>query len=128
MILPSFLISQTYTHMTAWFLLLFLYFFVLIMYKETKGRKITHLIVRLMYIVVIITGGALYYVMMHSDHWLAYMIKVASGIIFIILAEITIVRANKNKKYLLPFLSSLAVIGFMLFMGYYLPMGMDMFH
>lgn len=128
MVLPSFLISQTYTHMTAWFLLLFLYFFVLIMYKGTKGRKITHYVVRIMYIIVLITGGALYYIMMHSDHWLAYIIKAISGIIFIICAEITIVRANKGKKFLVPLSISVALIAFMMFMGYYLPMGMDMFH
>lgn len=128
MMLPSFLISQTYTHMTSWFILLFLYFFVLIMYKGTKGRKITHMLVRIMYIVVMITGGSLYYVMMHSDHWLAYILKLSAGILFILLAEITIVKANKNKKFQIPFLASLAMIVFMMFMGYYLPMGMDMFH
>lgn len=126
--LPGFLISQTYTHMTSWFILLFFYFFILIMYKGTKGRKIMHILVRVMYVVVIITGGSLYYVMMHSDHWLAYIFKIIAGVLFIILAEITIIRANKSKKFQIPFLSSLAMIIFMMFMGYYLPMGMDMFH
>lgn len=128
MVLPSFLISQTYTHMASWFILLFLYFFVLVMYKGSKERRITHMIVRVMYIVVMITGGALYYLMMNTDHWLAYIIKAVAGVIFIIFAEITVVRANKEKTYLIPFLISLALIGFMMVMGYYLPMGMDMFH
>lgn len=128
MTLPSFLVSQTYTHMISWFILLFFYFFVLIMYKGTTGRKITHMIVRFMYIIVLITGGSLFYLMMHSEHWLAYLIKLSAGVLFIVLAEITIVRANKSKKFQIPFLASLIFIVFMMFMGYYLPLGMDMFH
>lgn len=128
MVLPSILVSQTYTHMISWFILLFLFFFVLIMHKGSKERKILHMIIRFMYVIVIITGGALYLLMMNSDLSFVYMLKVIAGIAFIALAEITIIRANKSKKYQIPFLLSLAMIFLMMILGYYLPMGMDMFH
>lgn len=128
MALPSILVSQTYTHMFSWFVLLFLFFFVLIMHKGSNGRKILHMIVRLMYVIVIITGGALYVLMMNSDLSFVYILKVVAGLIFIVLVEITIIRANQSKKFQIPFLLSLVMIFLMMILGYYLPMGMDMFH
>lgn len=128
MSIPNFLISQTYVHMTTWFILIFLYVFVLIMHKDTKGRKIVHLIIWIMYICVTITGFALYYLMINSDLLVGYTVKVISGIAFIVFAEMTIIRANKKKKFQIPLVISFALIIFMMFMGYYLPMGMDMFH
>lgn len=128
MALPSILVSQTYIHMFSWFVLLFLFFFVLIMHKGSKERKILHMIVRLMYVIVIITGGALYVLMMNSDLSFVYVLKVIAGLVFIALAEITMIRANKSKKFQIPFLLSLVMIVLMMILGYYLPMGMDMFH
>lgn len=128
MVLPDILVSQTYTHMFSWFILLFLFFFVLIMHKGSKERKILHMIIRFMYVIVIITGGALYVLMMNSELWVVYILKVIAGLIFITLVEITVTRANQSKKFQTPFLFSLSMILLMMILGYYLPMGMDMFH
>ncbi|GEK33652.1 DUF1516 family protein [Kurthia sibirica] len=118
--------SVTTLHIFSWFILIFLFIFLLIMHKGTTGRKVMHTIIRIWYFVVMYTGGALYIQKMFSSDAIVYLVKILFGLSFLLLAELTIMRANKQKKIEKYLFAMSILMLIMMTIGFYLPLGMNL--
>ncbi|GAB3060304.1 YisL family protein [Virgibacillus ainsalahensis] len=94
---------MTHMHITSWVLLLILFIVSLMMYNQGKGKpaKIVHMILRLDYLFILYTGGALLadYLANSGMPILAEAItKGLAGIWLIVATEMILVRTNKGKS------------------------------
>nr|WP_040227782.1 YisL family protein [Bhargavaea cecembensis] len=118
--------DTTHLHIFTWVVGIILFVIAAVMAKGSKGRKIAHMILRLFYILIIITGAFLFFKWSSSDAML-YGIKFLMGIVTIGLMEMTLIRQNKNKPatvMVVLFIISLLVT---MFLGFKLPVGMQFF-
>lgn len=115
----DFLTSSTHLHITTWVIALVL-FFVAALASKSKG---VHMALRLFYILIIITGGALFIEGMKYNMGMDYGIKFILGILVIGMMEMVLVRKAKNKP-ITAFWVLFAIFLFaVLFYGFKLPMG-----
>lgn len=89
----GFLANTTHMHITAWVIALVLFF---VCAMASKPNKVMHMILRVMYILLIITGGALV-MKWRSDFGMIYDIKALFGILVIVFMELTLVKKQKGK-------------------------------
>lgn len=97
------------------------------MANGSKGRKITHMIARLFYVLILISGIMLFIKGMDYDQGMLYGIKFLFGFAAIGLMEMVLVRSAKGKKT-----STFAILLFIvvivtMFLGFKLPMGISWF-
>lgn len=120
----EFLTETTHLHITTWVIALVLFIVAAMMNRESKGRKISHMILRLFYILIIITGLALFIEWSSSDA-MQYGLKFLFGILTIGMMEMVLVRSKKQKPVTL-FWVLFAVFFFVtLFFGFKLPVGIN---
>lgn len=111
-------------HITTWVLAVILVIVATVLLKKgnEKGYKITHMILRIDYLLMIATGADL---MFRYNVIGEYYAKALLGIVVIGLAEMMLIKMKKNanaKGIGTAFvITLLAVIAF----GFYLPQGMD---
>lgn len=93
----DFLSSTTHLHITTWVIALVLF---LIAALSGKKMKAVHMILRLMYILVIVTGMALFLEWRDkiAESGMNYDMKVLFGILVIGFMEMVLVRKNKGKS------------------------------
>lgn len=93
----DFLTSTTHMHITTWVIALVLF---LIAALSGKKMKAVHMILRLMYILVIVTGMSLFLEWRDkiSESGMNYDMKVLFGILVIGFMEMVLVRKNKGKS------------------------------
>ncbi|WP_409304614.1 YisL family protein [Peribacillus sp. SCS-155] len=118
---------MTHMHITAWLVAAILFFVGASMYKgnNAKGSKIVHMIVRLFYILIIISGILLFTAAENIPA--AYNVKALVGIIVIVLMEMILVRSKKRKSTgALWAVFALAFV-VVLYLGFSLPQGFDWF-
>lgn len=93
----DFLSSTTHLHITTWAIAL-----ILFLIAALSGKKLTavHMILRLMYILVIVTGIALFLEWRDkiAESGMNYDMKVLFGILVIGFMEMVLVRKNKGKS------------------------------
>lgn len=82
-------------HITAWLLAVILLFVTSTLYKKDKGTA-THMILRLMYLVIIFSGIMLF--MSYSSHTFELAIKLVAGLWAIVAMELISVKAKKGKS------------------------------
>lgn len=113
------LTSSTHMHITAWVVMLVLFFVALA--KYSKG---VHMALRVFYILAIVTGGALY---LEYRATFEYDIKFTFAILAIGMMEMVLVRRQKGKSTTV--VAALLVVFALvtIFYGLKLPMGMDFF-
>ena len=118
----DFLTSSTHLHITTWVVGLIL-FFVAALASKSKG---IHMALRLFYILIIITGGALFYksIDLNLDA-MEYGIKFLLGLIVISMMEMVLVRKAKNKSTTLFWIIFFVALLAVLYMGFRLQMGID---
>ena len=118
----DFLTSSTHLHITTWVVGLIL-FFVAAFASKSKG---IHMALRLFYILIIITGGALFYksIDLNLDA-MEYGIKFLLGLIVISMMEMVLVRKAKNKSTTLFWIIFLVALLAVLYMGFRLQMGIN---
>lgn len=92
----DFLTSTTHLHITTWVVALILFAVAAFSSKQMKG---VHMALRTMYILVIISGGALFmeWRSVLVDDSMNYDIKVLFGILVIAFMEMVLVRKGKGK-------------------------------
>ncbi|WP_034302113.1 YisL family protein [Bacillus cihuensis] len=85
----------THAHITTWVIAIILLFVALAMHNsgKTKGFKIVHMINRVFYILIILTGGALM-----GSAFGFYWLKMVLGFIVIAAMEMILVRTKKGKS------------------------------
>lgn len=122
----GFLTDTTHMHIFTWVVGVVLFLVAASMANGTKGKKITHMILRLFYVLIIITGAALFFKHMSIDSML-YGIKFVLGILTIGFMEMVLVRGNKGKNTGLMWILFIVALLATMFIGFKLPMGFNFF-
>lgn len=93
----DFLTSTTHLHITTWAIALILFFIAALSGKKLKA---VHMILRLMYILVIVTGLSLFLEWRDKipESGMNYDMKVLFGILVIGFMEMVLVRKSKGKS------------------------------
>lgn len=93
----DFLTNTTHMHITTWVIALILFFIAALSGKKMKA---VHMILRVMYILVIVTGLSLFLEWRDkiSESGMNYDMKVLFGILVIGFMEMVLVRKNKGKS------------------------------
>ncbi|WP_342542016.1 YisL family protein [Paenisporosarcina sp. FSL H8-0542] len=115
-------LANTHLHITAWVLGIIL-FFVSVLLKTGKGQKITHMVLRLVYVFIILTGVALFMVGMDSDMGMLYGFKFLGGILVIGMMEMILVRMKKQKPTTMFWVLLFVFLFITMFLGFSLPLG-----
>jgi len=120
---------MTHMHITSWVLGLILLIIALVMYKQDKAKpaKIIHMILRLDYLFILITGGILVwdYIAGYEMPILAEAItKGVAGIWLIAAMEMILVKTSKGKSAKSPWIQLVIALIIVLVLGFFrLPMG-----
>ncbi|WP_040758324.1 YisL family protein [Sporosarcina newyorkensis] len=122
----GFLTDTTHFHIFTWVVGIILFLASASMAAGTKGKKITHMILRLFYILIIVSGAALFFKYQANDSML-YGIKFLLGLLTIGFMEMTLVRGNKGKNTGLMWILFVVFLLATLFIGFKLPIGLDFF-
>ncbi|WP_153124846.1 YisL family protein [Peribacillus tepidiphilus] len=113
---------MTHMHITTWFVALILLFVALGLFKSgnQKGYKITHMILRVFYILIVATGVHLIAVTALTG---AYVVKALLGIFVIGLMEVVLVRSVKGSIKGVMWILFIAALLIVIYYGLVLPQG-----
>ncbi|KOO49571.1 YisL family protein [Viridibacillus arvi] len=117
-------LASTHLHITTWVIAIILFLVSAAMQSGTKGQKVTHMILRVFYILIIITGGALFADGMHFNMGMLYGFKLIGGILVIGMMEMVLVRKAKGKPTTMFWILFAVFLLITMFLGFKLPMGM----
>lgn len=120
----GFLSDTTHLHIFTWVVGIILFLVAAVMPKESKGRKVTHMIVRLFYVLIILSGLFIFIAHSSLDSAL-YGMKFLAGIIVILAMELTLVRSRKGKSVNGLWVVFFVVLLATLYLGFYLPVGQN---
>ena len=118
----DFLTSGTHIHITTW--VLGIVFFLLAAFGVKP--KMMHMITRLFYILIIISGGALFMEYGSGDQ-MQYGMKFLFGILTIGMMEMVLVKQKKGKKTGLFWILFVVFLLVTMFYGFKLPIGFNFF-
>ncbi|MFJ8530122.1 YisL family protein [Bacillus sp. NPDC094106] len=116
----------THMHITAWALGLILFFVAYSMYTAGKKGKGVHMGLRLVYIIIIVTGFLLYQSIMKTatgNMHMWYGLKMLVGVWVIAAMEMILVKTSKKKQagaFWVQFIIAFVVV---LYIGLRLPLG-----
>ena len=119
---------MTHWHITSWVVALILVFVSYGLYGagKAKGAKITHMILRLFYIIIILTGAELF---VRFANWNGeYAGKMLLGIITIGLMEMLVIRKKKGKSTGGLWIGFIIVLVLTVLLGLHLPIGYHVFY
>lgn len=118
---------MVHAHMTAWFLALILFFVSLGLHKsgKEKGSKIVQMVLRVVYLLILLTGGMLLFSI--STITIMYVLKAAVGLWVIAMLEMILIRTKKNEKASILWIQFVVALLLVLYLGFSLPLGTDMF-
>lgn len=114
---PEVMNILSHSHAGSWFftVLLFVISFTMLRLEKRKAQKITHMILRLFFLIMLITGVGMIIALQFP---LVYIVKGILAFVLIYLMELILTRGAKgkeNKQYWLPFavvLPLVLLIGF----------------
>ncbi|WP_088005676.1 YisL family protein [Indiicoccus explosivorum] len=116
--------DSTHLHITTWVIGLILFFAAAAMAADSKGRKITQMILRLFYVLILITGGVLFFAYSSADA-MEYGLKFLFGLLTIGMMEMVLIRGKKGKSTGLVWLLFAIFLFVTLFFGFRLPIGIN---
>lgn len=122
----GFLTDTTHLHITMWVVGIVLFLVAAFMHRDSKGRKIVHMITRLVYFLIIITGLTLFVAHSSFDAML-YGLKFLFGLLTIGMMEMVLVRGKKQKPVTLFWALFAVFLLVTLFLGFKLPIGFNFF-
>ncbi|WP_409368051.1 YisL family protein [Lysinibacillus sp. 38-6] len=120
----DFLTSQTHLHITTWVVGIVIFLIAALSGKQSKGL---HMTLRLFYILIIITGGALFIEAMDFGQGMLYGFKFIGGLLVIGMMEMVLVRQKKNKPTAMFWVLFVVFFLITVFLGFKLPMGQTFF-
>jgi len=114
-------LASPHLHITTWVIAIILFFVAL----AIKNPKVVHMILRVFYILIIITGIALFMKGMDYGQGMLYGLKFLAGILVIGMMEMSLVKKKKGKPF-----TTFVVLFFIfffitLFLGFKLPMNIN---
>lgn len=95
----AFFTDTTHFHIMTWVVGIVLFIVAAALPKTSKGRKITHMIARLFYILILVSG-VLLFIRYSSINSAMYGVKFLLGLFVIVFMELILVRSAKDKKVL----------------------------
>lgn len=112
--------------MTTWFIALILFFVALGLHKsgKEKGAKIVHMVLRLFYLLILLTGFLLLFSININ---IMYVLKAAVGLWVISMLEIILIRTKKNEKASVLWIQFIVAVLLVLYLGFSLPLGTNIF-
>ena len=116
--------DQTHAHITTWVIAIILFFVAVGLHNagKNKGMKIVHMVLRLFYLLIILTGSLLFWKHQGIDPAL-YGIKGLVGIWVIGMFEMVLVRMNKGKNTKVFWILLILSLVIVLYLGLKLPLG-----
>jgi uncharacterized membrane protein YjdF len=120
----GFLTDTTHLHITTWVIGIVLFLVAAFMNRESKGRKIVHMILRLFYVLIIISGLALFIEWSSSDA-MQYGLKFLFGLLTIGMMEMVLIRSKKQKPVTLFWVLFVVFLFVTMFFGFKLPVGIN---
>lgn len=120
----GFLTDTTHLHITTWVIALALFFAAAMMTSANKGQKIVHMILRLFYILIIITGLGLFIEWSSADP-MQYGMKFLFGLLTIGMMEMVLIRGKKQKSTTLFWILFAVFLLVTMFFGFKLPVGFN---
>ncbi|WP_409274359.1 YisL family protein [Neobacillus sp. SCS-31] len=116
-----------HAHITSWVLGAILFFVALSMYKSgnQKGAKITHMILRVFYLLILATGFMMLFSL--SKISLLYVLKAAVGLWIIAIMEFLLMKTGKREPRKVLWIQLIIAFILVLLLGFSLPMGFDWF-
>ncbi len=118
------ILKLPHMHLTAILIAIILFFVSVSMQAGSKGQKVTHMILRVFYILIIITGGILFSSAMAGTMAMQYGLKLLGGLFVISMMEMVLVRKEKSKSTGTLWVLFLIFLIFTIYMGFHLPLGM----
>ncbi|EON73449.1 YisL family protein [Lysinibacillus sphaericus] len=118
----DFLTNTTHLHITTWVVGLVIFFIAALSGKQSKGL---HMALRLFYILIIISGGALFIHTMGYGQGMLYGFKFIAGILVIGMMEMVLVRQKKNQPTGMFWILFAVFLFITLFLGFKLPMNIN---
>ncbi|MDN3360774.1 MULTISPECIES: DUF1516 family protein [Priestia] len=111
--------TSLHIHVGLWTLLLLAFVISLILHRagKPKGQKILHMVARLLYLLVLVSGLHLLGYVYHFQG-LSPLIKGASGILVLVSMEMVLVRMEKGKSTGLGWIILIIALVLVFYYGY----------
>ncbi|WP_078381477.1 YisL family protein [Sutcliffiella halmapala] len=108
---------MTHAHISTWAIALILFVVALVLQKsgKAKGAKIVSMILRVFYILIVVTGVQLLFKINITGE---YFLKAALGIVVIGLMEMISVRTRKEKSTVVFWVIFLAALAYVIHLGF----------
>lgn len=123
----DFLTNTTHFHIFSWVVGIILFLIAATMPIESKGRKILKMILRVFYLLIIISGVALFITAMGGTQGALYGVKLLFGILTLGMMEMVFARQGKGKPTQMFWILFVIVVLVTVFLGFKLPMGLMFF-
>lgn len=123
----DFLSNTTHFHIFTWVVGIIVFLVAAVLAKGTKGKKITHMIARLFYVLILFSGVMLFTKSMNYGMGAQYGIKFLLGLLTIGMMEMVLVRSEKGKSVTLFWVLFFVFLFATMYMGFKLPMGEQFF-
>jgi uncharacterized membrane protein len=118
-------LANTQLHIATWVIGIILFFTAVMMTNGSKGQKITQMILRVFYILILLTGIALFMDGMKLDMGMLYGFKLLGGILIIGMMEMTLARMKKQKPATMFLVLFFIFLFITMALGFKLPMGIN---
>ena len=122
---------STHIHITSWVIGIILFFVTYSMYKNKSPKaKFLHMVVRLMYIIIALTGFLLFWGIMKTisnNYQMWYGFKMLGGLWVIAAMEMILVRSSKGKNLSAGWIQFIIAFLIVLYLGLRLPLGFHPF-
>ena len=115
---------MTHAHLTSLVLSIVILIVIVVLQSIGKNIKIWHMVLRATYILIIVTGGILFFAVYSIP--LSYYLKAILGVVMIGLFEMVIVRKQRGKKTDIIWIAFSIVLVLLFALGFTLPMGFDL--
>ena len=118
---------MTHAHITTWVIALILFFVAINLNKKgnEKGFKILQMILRVVYLLILATGGILLSSIAHIS--LLYSLKAVVGLWIIALFELILLRTAKKQPVTVLWIQFVVAFLLVLYLGLKLPLGFHLF-
>lgn len=111
---------MTHAHLTAIVLTIILFLVVLSLQKKGKNIRVLQIVLRVMYLLIIVTGG----MMLFSIYKMTflYVLKAVMGLVMIGLFEMILASNGKGNNKPVFWILFVVVLGILIYLGGILPM------
>jgi hypothetical protein len=117
---------NTHFHIFTWVVGIILFLVAAVLADGSKGKKITHMIARLFYVLIVVSGFLLFLNWSSQDAAL-YGVKFLLGLVTIGMMEMVLVRSSKGKKVTTFWILFFVFLFATMFLGFKLPAGITWF-